>query len=238
MSTGRADRTVSLGDMPDLTNLSLFTNDDSTFYQHTPKLPASERYATRKTPSVPLGKLDRVIKSLGGPMVDSGLASSCGDVFAYPRTSSRSPSLNSSRVSKRSSRSSRASSVCSCQSVRTERYLYHDRDDDYTLIETRFVPLNGELSQDLNCSVHSQDTTLLYDWRDTVDLSRIDDDVVVIPHQVAALSNTEIHARLAQAGDVPGPVTDSTCAVYMKRLVMVEKDPTLAGRNVATSSPG
>ena len=217
------DSTIRSDILEGLDKLSLLAEGNSEI----DKLSPSQQFHVGMTPDM--------------PSVDSGLPTSWSDICNYPRTSSKNLSvlsLNGSELSKYS-QSSRTSSVCSCSTVIVEKYIKSEA--GFSLIETHLIPQEGDIVPDCDCSIHSHNLTAISDWLDISSLSQdgagnhID---VIIPQEVAALSNSAIRAKLMDLEDNPGPVTGSTRDTYLKRLVQLERDPDLARRNTSNLVPG
>ena len=102
-------------------------------------------------------------------------------------------------------------SSCSLHSVRIERQPVSDGDKHSSLVETLLIPaevIDADTScqhGNLECSYLSDDRSMLQDWKTSNDAIK-----VAVLASVKALSAAELRRRLAEFGQSPGPITEST----------------------------
>ncbi|WP_143213103.1 hypothetical protein, partial [Acinetobacter baumannii] len=92
------------------------------------------------------------------------------------------------------------------------------------LVELRIpkdVQADVNTTQLSNCSSKS-DATIVYDWKS---YTGEESEEIAIPTDLLNLGNCEIRSRLLALGDFPGPVTDGTRNIYLKRLTKVMTSP-------------
>ena len=118
-------------------------------------------------------------------------------------------------------------SSCSIHSVRIERKPVTDGNDDKcsSLVETSLIPTNHATDAtipcqhgNLECSYLSDNRNLLCDWKSGSEMDSDAEVEVTVPAPVKAMSAAELRSRLAEFGEIPGPIVDSTRCIHELRL--------------------
>jgi hypothetical protein len=107
-------------------------------------------------------------------------------------------------------------------------YQYTDIEDGHELIERHFVPRSVTTSPDTTiCSCNSGDS-----------VPSVASSLPSVASSVRKLDNHQVHQMLQNLGDVPGPVTESTRLLYLRRLTRLKKDPSVPRRVVRPTCSG
>ena len=118
-------------------------------------------------------------------------------------------------------------SFCSLHSVRIERQVVADSDNDNrcSLVEAVLIPTDHDEAntscqhENLECSYLSDDRTFLPDWKTASETEDDEANVeVTVPASVKSLSAAELRSRLCDFGQSPGPVVKSTRHLHELRL--------------------
>ncbi|XP_064619219.1 uncharacterized protein LOC135482788 [Lineus longissimus] len=107
-------------------------------------------------------------------------------------------------------------------------YQYTDIEDGHELIERHFVSRSVTPSPDTTvCCCNSYDSA-----------PSVASSLPSVASSVRRLDNLQVREMLQNLGDVPGPVTESTRLVYLRRLTHLRKDPSAPRRVVKPTCSG
>lgn len=165
--------------------------------------------------------------------------------LGFNLSSSKASSAETESVASKESVQTKASK-CSCQSQHTVVSVHTDAENGFQVVETRFVPDNGNLDashQSCASSCVSIGSTLK-DWKESEACKKDSNAPVTeptesaVPLNVSSLDNRALRQELEQLGDNPGPITISTRKIYEHRLHRLRTNLGTASLSSLPSSEG